>query len=73
MRRAGCRIVTREIHIWSVHMSRIADRLVSRLAGLVWTAMYSGLCNRGSVHTVAQVSVDGETPSMSEQSPAIAA
>ncbi len=54
-------------------MSRIADRLVSRLAGLVWTAMYSGLCNRGSVHTVAQVSVDGETPSMSEQSPAIAA
>ncbi len=34
-------------------MARFADRIAYRLAGLVWTAVYSGLCSRSTGRTIA--------------------
>jgi hypothetical protein len=47
-------------------MARFADRVVYRVAGLVWTAVYSGLCRRssaGTTYVVSDVSTAVQEPS----------
>jgi hypothetical protein len=53
-------------------MARFADRIAYRLAGLVWTAMYSGLGSRSTI-TLAPVAAVEYSATASAQTPAIAA
>lgn len=54
-------------------MARFADRIAYRVAGLVWTAIYSGLSSRSSTYTTAPVAAVERSTQASVQSPAIAA
>jgi hypothetical protein len=54
-------------------MARFADRIAYRLAGLVWTALYSGLSSRSSTYTTAPIAAMEDSMPASVQTPAIAA
>jgi hypothetical protein len=56
-------------------MARFADRVVYRVAGLVWTAVYSGLCRRSSAGTTSTATyvVSDVSTAVQEPSSALAA
>jgi len=50
-------------------MARFADRIAYRFAGLVWTAIYSGLNSRTNTHSFVPVAAAEKSASSSVQTP----